>query len=78
MLHAYIYVKPRSLFQVIAMPLFKYIPYVKHDYFFLAVKPTLLLGLTIDSIVQNFGFFFQRHKLENLKQLLTWSICFRI
>ena len=21
---------------------------------------------------------FQRHELENLKQLLTWSICFRI
>jgi hypothetical protein len=39
---------------------------------------TLLCGLTIDSIVQNFGFFFQRHKLENLKQMLTWGICFRM
>ena len=35
-------------------------------------KGALLCGLTIDSIVQNFGFFFQRHKLENLKQMLTW------
>ena len=24
------------------------------------------------------GFFLQRHKLENLKQMLTWGICFRI
>ena len=31
-----------------------------------------------DSIVKNFGVFCQRHKLENLKQMLTWSICFRI
>ena len=23
-------------------------------------------------------FFFQRHKLENLKQMLTWGICFRM
>ena len=42
------------------------------------VVVSLLCGLTIYSIVQNFGFFFQRHKLENLKQMLTWSICFRI
>ena len=41
-------------------------------------KQSLLCGLTIDSIVQNFGFFFQRHKLENLKQMLTWGICFRM
>ena len=39
---------------------------------------TLLCGLTINSIVQNFGFFFQRHKLENLKQMLTRGICFRM
>ena len=43
-------------------------------------KGTLLIIIVgySDSIVKNFVFFFQRHKLENLKQMLTWSICFRI
>ena len=44
----------------------------------LIVFHSLLRGLTIDSIVQNFVFFCQRHKLENLKHMLTWGICFKM